>query len=176
MTTTVSPAAALVAPPPGTYRVDPRRSGVSFTTTHLFGLPVHGRFEVGGAEIRIGDPLAESAAWAVIPAASFATSNPARDSSVRSGRFLAASAFPDITFASDRVDLADGHWVARGMLTVRGTSRPVDVHIEEARAEGGSLRLQATARIDRVLSGVTASRGLAGRYLRLQLDIVAERA
>ena len=66
--------------------------------------------------------------------------------------------------------------MARGMLTVRGMSQPVDVHIEGARAEGASLRLQATARIDRVLFGVTASRGLAGRYLRLRLDIVAERA
>ncbi|MBO0787322.1 MAG: YceI family protein [Actinobacteria bacterium] len=176
MTTTVSPAAALVAPPPGTYRVDPGRSGITFTTTHLFGLPVHGRFEVGGAEIRIGDPLAESAAWAVIPAAGFATGNPARDSSVRSGRFLAASAFPDITFASDRVDLAGGHWVARGMLTVRGTSHPVDVHIEDARAEGASLRLRATAQIDRVRFGVSGARGLAGRHLRLRLDILAERA
>lgn len=176
MATTVSPPAALVAPAPGSYRVDPRRSSITFTTTHLFGLPVRGRFAVGGAEIRIGDPLAESSAWAVIPAASFATGNPARDSSVRSGRFLAAGDAPDITFASDRVDLADGCRVARGMLTVRGTSHPLDVRIEEARAEGPSLRLHATARVDRFLFGVTASRGLAGRYLEFRLDIVAERA
>ena len=39
--------AAIVAPAPGTYRIDAARSAITFTTRHLFGLgPVRGRFDL----------------------------------------------------------------------------------------------------------------------------------
>jgi polyisoprenoid-binding protein YceI len=57
------------------------------------------------------------------------------------------------------------------MLTVRDVTRPVSVSIAQSVVAPGSFTVRATARIDRADFGVTASRGLAGRYLDLTLEI-----
>src|SRR5262249_58003210 len=58
-----SQSAAIVAPAPGTYRIDAARSAITFTTRHLFGLgAVHGSFELRDGEIRVTDPLSECSA------------------------------------------------------------------------------------------------------------------
>jgi polyisoprenoid-binding protein YceI len=168
--------AAIAAPVPGTYRLDAARSAITFTTRHLFGLgPVHGRFELREGEIRVTDPLSESSARAKISAASFHTGNPARDSAVRSARLLDTGTHPDITFISRRLDQADGRWVLRGLLSVRGKARPVDLLIEEAEPAGRDLHLRASVHLDRYDFGITKARGLAARHLGGQLDIVAHR-
>jgi polyisoprenoid-binding protein YceI len=168
--------AAIAAPAPGSYRIDAARSAITFTTRHLFGLgAVRGRFELREGEIRVTDPLPESSARAVISAASFHTGNASRDSAVKSARLLDAGAHPDITFITRRLDQADGRWVLRGLLSVRGTAHPVALLIEEAQPAGPDLRLRASVRLDRYDFGVTSYRGLAARYLDFRLDIVAHR-
>jgi polyisoprenoid-binding protein YceI len=168
--------AAIVAPVPGTYRIDAARSAITFTTRHLFGLgAVRGRFDLHDGQIRIADPLEESSARAKISAASFRTGNPSRDGAVRSARLLDASEHPDITFISRRLDQAGGRWVLHGLLSVRGKAHPVELLIEEAQPTGQDLRLQASVRLDRYDFGITKARGLAARHLGLRLDIVAHR-
>ena len=168
--------AAIVAPAPGTYRIDAARSAITFTTRHLFGLgPVHGRFELRDGEIRVTDPLTESSARAVISATSFHTGNPSRDSAVRSARLLDTGAYPDITFISRRLEQSGGSWVLHGLLSVCGKAHPVDLLIEEAQPAGRDLRLRASARIDRYGFGITKVKGLAARHLGFRLDIVAHR-
>ena len=168
--------AAIVAPAPGTYRIDAARSAITFTTRHLFGLgPVRGRFDLRDGEIRVTDPVHESSARAKISAASFRTGNPSRDGAVRSPRLLDVGAHPDITFISRRLDQAGGRWVLHGLLSVRGKAHPVELLIEEAQPTGPDLRLQASVRLDRYDFGITKARGLAARHLSLELDIVAHR-
>ena len=168
--------AAIVAPVPGTYRIDAARSAITFTTRHLFGLgPVRGRFELREGEIRVTDPVHESSARAKISAASFRTGNPSRDGAVRSPRLLDAGAHPDITFVSRRLEQARGRWVLHGLLSVRGKAHPVELLIEEAQPAGPDLRLRASVRLDRYDFGITKARGLAARHLGLRLDIVAHR-
>src|SRR5262245_16358852 len=104
--------AAIVAPAPGTYRIDAARSAITFTTRHLFGLgPVRGGFELREGEIRVTDPVQEASARAKISAASFHTGNASRDGAVRSARLLDTRTHPDITFISRRLDQADGRWI-----------------------------------------------------------------
>jgi polyisoprenoid-binding protein YceI len=168
--------AAIVAPVPGTYRIDAARSAITFTTRHLFGLDaVRGRFRLREGEIRVTDPLTESSARAKISAASFSTGNPGRDSAVLSPRLLDAGAHPDITFISRRLDQAEGRWVMHGLLSVRGKAHPVELLIEEAQPTGQDLRLRAGFHLDRYDFGITRAKGLAGRHLGFRLDIVAHR-
>ena len=176
MNTTGTQPAAITAPAPGSYRIAPARSAITFSTRHLFGLgAVRGTFTLLDGEIHIADPLPGSTAWAKISAASFQTGNTSRDTAVRSARLLDAGTSPGIAFTSGRLDQAGGRWILHGLLSVRGKARPVEVLIEEAWPGGQELRLRASVHLDRYDFGVTKAKGLAARHLRGQLDIIAHR-
>ena len=78
-------------------------------------------------------------------------------------------------FSSTGLEQADGRWVLRGELEVRGTCCPLDVRIERASSTGGTLRVAASATVDRYAFGITGFRGLAARRLQVRLDVIAER-
>ncbi|NYI92574.1 polyisoprenoid-binding protein YceI [Amycolatopsis endophytica] len=163
-------------PAAGTYRLDASRSALSFTTRHFFGLgPVRGTFRIREGRLTVADPVASSSVLATIDAASIDTGNSARDRTVRSGQYLETDRHADITFASTGLEQSGGQWVLHGTLTVRGTSGPLDVQVESAEVQGPRLRLRATSRVDRYAFGVTAMKGMTGRYLDLRLEVVAER-
>ena len=152
----------------GRYEIDTTSSTVRFRTRHLFGLgPVRGSFAIRAGTVDIAEPLAGSRIRAEIDAASFRTGNAARDAAVRSARFLDAGTHPDMTFASERTDGS----TLTGTLTVRGVTRPVTLSVEQPTVAPESFTVRAAARIDRTEFGVTASRGLAGRYLDLTLEV-----
>jgi len=152
----------------GRYEIDTSSSTVRFRTRHLFGLgPVRGSFAIRSGTVDIAEPVAGSRIRAEIDAASFRTRNPARDTAVRSARFLDAGTHPVMTFASERTDGS----TLTGTLTVRGVARPVTLSIEQSAVAAGSFTARASTRIDRAEFGVTALRGLAGRYLDLTLEV-----
>jgi polyisoprenoid-binding protein YceI len=128
---------------------------------------VRGTFAIRTGTIDIAEPLADSSAHAEIEAASFSTGNRQRDASVRSAGFLDAGQHPVITFHSERID----HLVLTGTLTARGVTRPVSMTVEWSDVSPGSFTARAMTRIDRTEFGVTASRGLAGRYLDVTLEV-----
>ncbi|MEV5161640.1 YceI family protein [Streptomyces sp. NPDC053728] len=172
---------SLTVPAPGTYTIDPGRSTITFRTRHVFGLAgVDGSFSVLSGRIRIAAEAAESDATAVIDAASFTTGNDTRDNVVRSDKYLATAAHPHISFTSDAVRESQGSYSLHGELTVRATTRPVELLIEEARSEPRSgaeeISFRATTKIDRYAFGITADKGMTARYLTLTLDIVASTA
>jgi polyisoprenoid-binding protein YceI len=157
-------------PRPGHYDIDPSRSRVTFATRHLFGLGrVQGSFAIRGGTVDVADPVAASAIYAEIETASFHTKNPVRDGSVLSPRFLDPAGHPVMIFRSDRIE--GESQVLAGMLTVRGTTRPVTLAITRCEASRGSFIVRATARIDRTEFGITAARGLAARYLELTVEV-----
>jgi polyisoprenoid-binding protein YceI len=158
------------APRLGHYEIDISQSRVKFRTRHMFGLgPVRGTFAIRSGSADIAEPLADSAIHAEIDTASFKTRNPVRDQNVRSARFLDAARFPVISFRDGLVS-ADGRTVS-GTLTVREVSRPVSLSIGQVSAAGRSFTASASARVDRTEFGVTAMRGLAGRYLDLTVEV-----
>ena len=161
---------------PGTYRIDEERCLITVRTRHLFGLgPVHGTFRLRSGEIRVADQVGHCAVRATVDAASFHTGNPARDSAVRSARLLDTARHPIFTFTSTQVAESGGRWVVRGRLVVRDAEHPVELAIEQARADGPRLTVVASAGIDRYAYGVTAMKGLAARRLSCRLEIVATR-
>lgn len=152
----------------GRYRIDPDGSSVTFRTRHLFGLaPVRGRFTIRAGTVDVTEPLTSSRIYTEIEAASFRTGNPVRDAQVRSAQFLAAAEHPVLAFSSEGLD----GQVLAGTLTVRGVSRRVSVLTEVTGADRRSFTARATVRIDRYDFGVTASRGLAGRYLDITVVV-----
>lgn len=175
MTTTAETGRVRI-PATGEYRFDAESSTVSFTTRHIFGLAaVRGTFRLREGHLRVADPVTESTATATISAASFDTGVSARDTTVRSAQYLDVENHPHITFASTGLVRDGDRWVLRGTLTVRGRGRPVDVLVEEATVDGPRLRLRASARIDRYAWGITAMRGLTGRWLAMVLELRANR-
>ena len=156
------------APQPGRYEIDTACSAVTFRTRHMFGLaPVRGSFAIRAGTVDVAGPLTDPGIYAEIEAASFRTGNGQRDSTVRSARLLDASQYPVITFRSEHVDGS----ALTGTLTVRDVTRPVSLSIEQSAVSSGWFTARAATRIDRTAFGVTAYRGLAGRYLDVTVKV-----
>jgi polyisoprenoid-binding protein YceI len=151
----------------GRYLID-TTSTVTFTTRHIFGLaPVRGTFAVRSGTVDVAEPLDDSVVSVEIDAATFATGTKARDSAVRSARFLDTDRHPVLTYVSDGVTES----ALTGTLTASGVSRPVTLTIEEYATDPEGFTARATTRIDRTEFGVTAARGMAGRYLDVELKV-----
>jgi polyisoprenoid-binding protein YceI len=175
MTRTSIQAQRVSVPAAGRYRLDPTRSSAAFRTRHLFGLgAVSGTMTVTSGEITIDPAVPQAAVTAAVSAASFNTGSRARDRDVRSARFLDAGQYPDITFRGGNLTMADGCWLLAGQLTVRDVTRPVTLAIESVEASGAGFRARATTRIDRYAYGLTAAKGMAARYLGIDLNVTAQ--
>ena len=153
---------------PGTYRIDPARSSMAFAVRKIGLITVRGTFAVRDGMIVVADDPLRSTATATIAAGSFHTGNARRDKDVTSARFLDTAKHPTITFTSSSLGRRDdGPWQMSGTLTVRGTDCPVVVTVTEE-PDG---RLRGTARVDRYACGVTAGKGIVGRYLDITMEI-----
>jgi polyisoprenoid-binding protein YceI len=169
--------ASIQIPAAGTYRLDPEASSISFATRHMFGLAgVTGSFRLISGEITITDPVTSSTASAVIDAASFHTGGAARDKDVKSANFLHAGEHPEIRFTSSELARDGDRWLLRGQITARGNSALTELAITEARTDAEGLLVKAATRIDRYSHGLTKKKGLAGRYLDLNVTARATRS
>lgn len=173
MTTSVG-TEPVVVPEPGTYRLDPDRSVVRLAAKHMFGLgTAKAQLQLREGEIRIADPVTDSTSYAVISAASFASDKKRRDTHVTSAALLDVENFPDITFRSGALRPAGEQWVLSGTLTAHGTDQPAEVTIDAASSDPDGVRLHACARVDRYAFGVTKVKGMAGRHIDLEFDVLA---
>ncbi len=173
MTTPVLPV------PTGSYRIDPSRSIVRLTAKHLFGTgTAHATFDISSGTLTVTDPLPHSSASATVSVASFASDKTRRVEHVLSGSLLDVAGFPEMTFVSRMLRL-EGEWVVAGDLTVHGVTRPVELRVTSAaptaatETADGAIRLVATARVDRYEFGVTKVKGIAGRWVDLEIEVVA---
>ena len=124
------------------------------------------RSRIRAGTVDVTEPLASSRVRVEIDAASFRTGLSPRDVTVRSARFLDTGQHPVMVFVAEKTD-GD---TLDGALTVCGTTRPVRLPLELSLQPDGSFTARAAVRIDRTDFGITASRGLAARYL----DVSAE--
>ena len=168
----------LAPPPAGTYRIDPDRSTVAYSGRHLFGLGgVHASFSIREGALQVADPPSASTATVVVDSASFRSGSARRDSDIRSAKFLDVASYPDIVFRCDGLRQDEHGWTASGTVTAHGTEVPVEVVVDDVRTQPDGVRLHARAeRLDRFAFGLTQGKGMAGRYLDLDLDVVAVRA
>lgn len=165
----------VAVPAAGRYRLDPARSTVAFSTRHMFGLAgVKGTMPVVAGDIVV-DPAAPEADVAVtIGAASFSTGHAKRDGDVRKAKFLNVDQYPEMTFHAGTLSRSSGRWTLDGELTVCGVSQPVTLTIDSVETSGAGFRAVATTRIDRYAFGLTAAKGMAARYLNVELTAYAD--
>jgi polyisoprenoid-binding protein YceI len=160
---------------PGTYRIDQDQSEVRYTGKHMFGLgTVHAGFSIEEGRIEVADPIESSSATVVVDAASFHSESARRDKDVRSAGLLDVANHPKITFTTDELRRSGEGWLAIGTLTAHGRTLPVHVLFDLVQHEASGIRMHGRAEhLDRTAFGITGSRGFAGRYLDIDLDVLA---
>lgn len=161
-------------PPPGEYRLDPARSRIGVSGTHLFGMAtVEGTFPLLSGVVVVGDPVTESVVEADVDAAGLSTGDRLRDTELQSRRFLHGREHPVITFRSGSVRQDGARWVLEGVVTVRGTAGRVQCGIESVTLTDDGFTARATTAVDRFAFGITYGKRLGGREFVLTLEVAA---
>jgi len=165
------PSSAIETPKAGIYQIDPEGSSIAFTTKHMFGMgTVTGKFALVSGQIVITEPVSSSHVEAAASAHSFHSASRMRDGQVKSVKFLDAEAYPEIRFTSTELVRDGDRWLVRGKITARGTAAPVELTLVESSAVTAGLTLRATGKVDRYAHGITKMKGMAGRYLTLEIN------
>ena len=114
----------------GTWVADAVHSDVSFKVRHMAVGKAKGTFALKSATLVVDDKGVQSDT-AEIDAASVDTKQEQRDAHVRSADFLDVENHPELTFVSKSVKDVDGEeFVLVGDLSIRGTSREVELAVE----------------------------------------------
>ena len=113
----------------GSWAGDPVHSDLSFRVRHMAVGKVRGNFSLASATLTFtSEELTSGSVTAEINAASVDTNQEQRDAHVRSADFLDAENHPTLTFVSTELRDVDGDtFVLAGDLTIRGTTRPVEL-------------------------------------------------
>jgi polyisoprenoid-binding protein YceI len=174
-------------PEPGTFALDPHHTTVGFVARHLMVSKVRGSISEVSGSITIGENPLESSVVAVMKAASITTSSPGRDEHLRSGDFLDAETYPELTFRSTAVKNVSGaEFVLAGELTIRDVTRPVQLKVE---FDGFTVNpwgkevvaFTATTEIDREEFGITWNQAmesggvLVGKTVKIEITAEAVR-
>ena len=118
-------------PAAGTYVLDPSHTRIGFVARHLMVTKVRGSFGEFDGSITIAEDLAKSTAQATIRALSIETGVADRDAHLRSGDFLEAEKYPELTFANARVVAQKGtKFAVLGDLTIKGVTKEVELTVE----------------------------------------------
>jgi polyisoprenoid-binding protein YceI len=110
------------------YVIDPSHTSVSFTVRHLMIYKVQGKFnEYTGTIIYDEHDITKSSMHGTIQVTSLDTGDEKRDKDLRGAQFLDVERFPNITFASTRVEKKDEGYVLIGDLTMHGITKEVAI-------------------------------------------------
>jgi polyisoprenoid-binding protein YceI len=114
----------------GVWTLDMSHSEIGFSVRHAGISKVRGRFNAATAEARVGDSLADSTLHASVETASFDSGDANRDAHVRGADFFDVEHFPEMTFRATSIRGDGEDYVLTGDLTIRGTTKPVDLEVE----------------------------------------------
>lgn len=117
----------------GTYDIDPSHSSLEFAAKHAMVTTVRGRFSEFEGVLNIDGASPErSSAEVRIVVDSLDTRSKDRDTHLRSADFFHVEEHPEITFRSTRAARGkrDGQYVLWGDLTIKGTTREVELDLE----------------------------------------------
>ncbi|SNS32180.1 Polyisoprenoid-binding protein YceI [Geodermatophilus pulveris] len=114
----------------GTWDVDATHSTVGFSVRHMMVSKVRGYFTRFTGELHTAEDPAQSAVTATIDMDSIDTRQEQRDAHIRSADFFDVATHPVMTFRSTGVRADGADWVVTGDLTVKGTTRPVELALE----------------------------------------------
>lgn len=112
------------------YQLDKAHTHIGFITRHLGVVNVPGRFhEYEGHLEYDGEDLSSLRFELTVQAATIDTSNERRDEHLRSEDFFEVETYPEIRFVADRAEERDGQKLLIGVLTMKDTTRDVELPI-----------------------------------------------
>ena len=149
----------------GSWTIDPAHSEVGFTVRHLMS-KVRGQFTSFEGSLTTGDSLESTRATATVDLNSIDTRDEQRDGHLRSGDFFDVENTGPMTFTTTSFDGT----TATGDLTIKGTTRQVDLDVEFLGAGqdpwgGQRLGFEASTEISRKDFGVDFNIPLDGGKL-----------
>ncbi len=113
----------------GTWTIDASHSEVGFTVRHLMS-KVRGQFRTFEGTLTVADNPLESSVTATIDLSSVDTRNEQRDNHLRSNDFFSVENSSTMTFESTEIIDRDGELVARGNLTIKDVTKPIDLTLD----------------------------------------------
>ena len=113
----------------GTWTIDASHSEVGFTVRHLMS-KVRGQFRTFEGTLTVADNPLESSVTATIDLSSVDTRNEQRDDHLRSNDFFSVENSSTMTFESTEIIDRDGELVARGNLTIKDVTKPIDLTLD----------------------------------------------
>ncbi len=163
----------------GTWTIDPSHSEVGFTVRHLM-TKVRGQFEKFEGKVTTGASLEDARAEATIDLNSVNTRDAQRDGHLRSADFFDVENGGPMTFVTTSFDGS----TARGDLTIKGVTRPVELDVEflgvDKDAYGNTrIGFEATTQINRKDFGVDfdipldGGKLLVGHKVDIELSVQA---
>ncbi len=170
------------------YETDAAHSNVGFSIPIAGGLShVRGKFNDFKVEITYDDKdVTKSSVNAVIKAASIDTGIERRDAHLRNADFFDVEKYPEITFASTRIEKKGKNFIAHGTFTMRGMSKvialPFTINGVTRDQKTGKTTLGLTARtsLNRKDFGVSfsnpANPTFLGDMVEIELNIITRAA
>jgi polyisoprenoid-binding protein YceI len=171
--------------PTGTWTVDPAHSKVGFAVKHMGIATVRGEFTDFEGVLEIGEDLSAAKIRGTVKAASVDTNEPQRDAHLRSADFFNAEAYPEIEFASTRIEaIDDDSFRITGELSMNGVANELVLVAEVNGVDidpygNEKVGLEVTGQLSRGDYGMTFNQALgSGNMLvadkvKLALDIAA---
>jgi polyisoprenoid-binding protein YceI len=168
------------------WELDPSHTTAQFSVRHMMVSTVRGQFGKVTGTVNLDDKdLTHSKLQVTIDASTIDTHEPKRDAHLKSPDFFDVAKFPNITFASTKVEKgAKGKFKVTGDLTMHGVTKPVVLAVDPLSAAvknpwGKTVRgTSATATINRKDWGLGWNKALeAGGVLvgdEVQIQIDAE--
>ena len=147
-------ATPVAAAPAGSWTIERATSRVTFAAA-MNGQAIVGGFRRFDARIAF-DPanLPGSSVTAVIDTASVSTGEQSRDEALPTDTWFSVKAFPRAMFKSSAFKALGGNrYVAAGVLTIRGKSRPVSLPFQHVIA-GSKAQMRGSLTIDRRWFGI----------------------
>lgn len=110
------------------YSIDLAHSYAGFTVKHLVITNVKGNFTDFSGEINYdANDITKSSVNVTIKAASINTDNETRDNHLKSADFFDVEKFPEITFASTKIEKSGDSFTMHGNLTIHGVTKEVAI-------------------------------------------------
>lgn len=117
--------------------IDPAHTEIQFKVKHLVISTVTGQFDKFEGSISASENFDSLEAEFQADVNSINTSQPDRDAHLKSPDFFDAEKYPKLTFKSTRFrKKEDNQFILTGDLTIRGTTRSVDLDVEY----GGTIK------------------------------------
>ncbi|MGX5818461.1 YceI family protein [Chitinophaga lutea] len=115
-----------------TWKIDPAHSEIEFKVKHLMITNVTGHFGTYDATMTASkEDFSDADIQFEADVNSISTKNTQRDEHLKSPDFFDGASHPKVTFKSTAVVKKDAEtFVLKGDLTIRGTTKPVELNVE----------------------------------------------